>query len=340
MTTLSHREPELLTPVKLCMPDGHLNREAVGWSRHPMHECNLPASLARKKKWNYWAVNSDRLLFSATIADVDILQLGSAYIYERGTHRHLSKSVVRPAGTIVMPETTAGDMVIEHPAMTVALTDEGTGTRIRVEAADFGGMPLRADILVERPAGHETMNVVIPWSDEQFQFTSKQNTLPASGFVELGSERLEFTPPSFGCLDYGRGVWPEETAWNWGAASGVQDGRLVGLNLGGTWTDGTGMTENAICVDGRLTKISEDLRFDYDRGARMKTWRVRTATTDRIDLAFEPEFERIDESGNDERYMRVHQMFGTYSGHITPDESEPIELRGLFGWVEDQEARW
>ena len=140
-------------------------------------------------------------------------------------------------------------------------------------------MRLRADIVLERPAGHETMNVVIPWSDEQFQFTSKQNTLPASGFVELGGERLEFAAPSFGCLDYGRGVWPEKTAWNWGAASGVQDGRLVGLNLGGTWTDGTGMTENAICIDGRLTKICEDLRFEYDRADRMKTWRVRTAET-------------------------------------------------------------
>lgn len=340
MTILSDREPELLAPVMLCMPAGRLNRDAVGWSRHPLHTCNMPSSMPRKKKWNYWAVTSERLLFSATIADVDIVQIGSAYIYERGTHRHLSKSVARPAGTIAMPETTFGDMVIEHPAMTVAITDDGPGTRIRVEAEDFGGERLRAEIVVERPAGHETMNVVIPWSDDQFQFTSKQNTLPASGFVALGGERLEFTAPSFGCLDYGRGVWPEETAWNWGAASGLQDGRLVGLNLGGTWTDGTGMTENAICIDGRLTKVSEELRFEYDRAARMKTWRVRTTETDRIDLAFEPEFERIDESGNDERYMRVHQMFGTYSGRIRPDEGGALEVRGLFGWVEDQEARW
>ena len=65
--------------------------------------------------------------------------------------------------------------------MRVALTDEGSGTRIRVEAGDFGGMRLEADILVERPEGHETLNVVIPWSDVQFQFTSKQNTLAGVG---------------------------------------------------------------------------------------------------------------------------------------------------------------
>ena len=197
----------------------------------------------------------------------------------------------------MIPETVSGDMMIEHPDMRVALTDEGAGTRIRVAAGDFGGMRLEADIVVERPAGHETLNVVIPWSDVQFQFTSKQNTLPASGFVQLGDERLEFASPAFGCLDYGRGVWPEHTVWNWGSASGVQDGRTVGLNLGGQWTDGTGMTENGICVDGRLTKISEDLVFEYDRADMMKPWRVRTAATERIDLRFEPEFERVSESG-------------------------------------------
>src|SRR5207248_1329256 len=154
---------------------------------------------------------------------------------------------------------------------------------------DFGGMRLEADILVERPAGHETLNVVIPWSDAQFQFTSKQNTLPASGFVQLGEEGYEFTAPSFGCLDYGRGVWPEHTRWNWGAASGVEGGRVVGLNLGGQWTDGTGMTENGICVDGRLTKIGEDLTFEYDANDRMKPWRIRSEGTNRVDLVFEPE---------------------------------------------------
>ena len=182
-TALSHDEPELTASVLLCGTDGLLNREAVGWSRHPLHTCNLPSSLARKKKWNYWAVTSNDLLFSATIADVDIFQLAGAYIFDRRTHRHIEKTVIQPANTIAIPETISGDMVIEHPDMRVALTDEGSGTRIRVEARDFGGMRLEADIVVERPEGHETLNVVIPWSDIQFQYTSKQNTLPASGFV-------------------------------------------------------------------------------------------------------------------------------------------------------------
>ncbi len=339
-TASAYEEPELTVPVQLCGPDGRLNRAAVGWSRRPLHVCNLPASLGRKKKWNYWAVNNNEILFSATIADIDIAQTAGVYTFERSTHRHIDKSVVRPAGTIVMPEGVHGDIVIDHPRLRVALTDDGAGTRIRASAEDFGGMRLEADIVVARPVGHETLNVVIPWTDRQFQYTSKQNTLPARGWLQLGEERFEFSESSYGCLDYGRGVWPEHTVWNWGAASGVQGGRTIGLNLGGQWTDGTGMNENGICVDGRLTKIHEDLVFTYDRTAMMKPWRVRTAVTDIVDLTFEPEYERIAESGNAERYMNVHQMFGRYSGSVTTEAGERIRLRDLFGWIEDQDARW
>jgi hypothetical protein len=336
-----HSEPEITAPVPLCGPDGLLNREAVGWSRHPLHRCNLPASLARKKKWNYWAVTSDQLLFSATIADIDSLQLAGAYVFDRRTKRHIEKTVIQPPDTLVIPETVAGDMLVDHEAMRVSLTDEGSGTRIRVESGDFGGVPLEADIAVERPEEHQTLNVVIPWSDIQFQYTSKQNTLPASGFVQLGDERLEFEQPAFGCLDYGRGVWPEHTVWNWGSASGVQAGHTVGLNLGGQWTDGTGMTENGICVDGRLTKISEDVVFEYAREDMMKPWRARAAVTGRIDLQFKPEFMRTSESGSREgNFSSAHQVFGTYSGRITSDGGEPLELRDLFGWIEEHEARW
>ena len=337
----STSEPELTAPVLLCGPDGRFNPAAIGWSRHPLHTCNLAHSLQRKKKWNYWAVTNNDLLFSATIADMERLQMCGAYLYDRKTRRTIERAVSIAPGTIAVPETVSGDMVIDHPALRVALTDEGLGTRIRVDAANFGGQRLEADILVERPQGHETLNVVIPWNDLQTQFTSKQNTLPASGYIQLGDERFELAAPAFGCLDYGRGVWPLHTTWNWGAASGVQDGKTIGFNLGGLWTDGTGMTENGLCIDGRLTKIGEDLAIEYDRANWMKPWRVRTKKSAFIDLVFEPEFERAGQNGNRESWFtEVHQMFGCYSGRILPDDGPPIEVRDLFGWIEEHEARW
>lgn len=48
----------------------------------------------------------------------------------------------------------------------------------------------------------------------------------------------------------------------------------MGLQLGGKWTVGTGMTENALCVDGRLTKIGEELDWGYSDF--LGPWTVRT----------------------------------------------------------------
>jgi hypothetical protein len=73
----------------------------------------------------------------------------------------------------------------------------------------------------------------------------------------------------------------------------------------------------------------------------MKPWCVRTAVTEQVNLVFEPEFERVSTSGKrDGFFTDAHQMFGCYSGRITPDGGEPIELREMFGWIEDHEARW
>jgi hypothetical protein len=335
-----HDERELTRAVDLCLPDGRLNHGAVGWSRHPLHRCNLPESLGRKKRWNYWCITDGDVLFSVTVADIDLAQLAFVYVYDIATKQFGEKTVVAAAGSVPMPETPAGEVVFGHDEMRVAMTDEGSATRIRVDCADFNGARLRADVLIERPDGHETLNVVIPWDDEQFQFTSKQNTLPVSGELRWGERSYALDTAAYSCLDFGRGVWPHETRWNWGAASGEQDGRLVGLNLGGGWTDGTGMTENAICVDGRLTKISEDLRFDYLHDDLMAPWRVSTAVTGCVDLHFNPLYERIAKGGNDAYFSEVHQLFGHYDGSVTPDGGEAIAIRQMFGWIESHDARW
>jgi hypothetical protein len=253
----------------------------------------------------------------------------------------ISKAVSVPFARLPMPETVHEDAKFRHKRIRVSLKDDGANVSIKANARSFGGQPLRADIAITRPAGHETLNVVIPWSHNRFQFTSKQNTLPASGVVEIGDERFEFEAgKSFAVLDYGRGVWRYNTFWNWGAASGVQDGRTIGLNIGGGWTDGTGMTENGFCIDGRLHKIHTDLAFDYDHADCTKPWRIRTPESDRLDLRFDPFFERVDRTNLLILKSHVNQVFGYYSGTFVTEDGERISLDGLLGWVEQQNARW
>jgi hypothetical protein len=73
----------------------------------------------------------------------------------------------------------------------------------------------------------------------------------------------------------------------------------------------------------------------------MKPWRVRTAVTDAVDLTFDPEYQRKSEAGDrSAMFVATDQMFGTYSGRVRPDGEAPLQLSGLFGWIEDHEARW
>jgi hypothetical protein len=160
--------------------------------------------------------------------------------------------------------------------------------------------------------------------------------------VRAGGVTYPFGPDeqAFGCLDFGRGVWPADCAWNWASASGLQDGHVLGLQLGGLWTDGTGMTENALCVDGRLHKLHEDVVFTYDRRDFMAPWTIRTPASDRVDLTFAPFFERTNRVELGIARSEVHQMFGRFSGAVVTGDGTRIRIVDMVGWAEEHRARW
>src|SRR5574337_122618 len=91
-----------------------------------------------------------------------------------------------------------------------------------------------------------------------------------------------------GVQDFGRGIWPYRSWWNWGVSTGVQDGQRIGINMGPKWTTGTGSNENAICLDGRLHKVMEDLQWRYDPRAPERPWHVRSTHSDVVDLTMRP----------------------------------------------------
>jgi hypothetical protein len=216
----------------------------------------------------------------------------------------------------------------------MSFTEEPRGTRLRAACPDFD-----ADVFVHRPDGHESLGVVIPWGETRFQYTNKDVARPAEGTVTWQGRTYDFGA-SWGCLDYGRGKWPYRTQWNWGAGAGVTGGATVGLQLGGKWTDGTGMTENALCVDGRLSKISEELIWMYDTGDWMRPWTIRTPASDRVDLTFTPSYDKVTRLNLGVASQSVDQCFGVYSGSVVPDGGERVTVGEVFGWAEEATWRW
>jgi hypothetical protein len=341
---------ELKTPIQLCDPGrpGRLNPAAVGWSRRPIQRCNLSRRWPRKKRWNYWAFTTETHLFSMTVSNIDYIGLAFLYVVDFEAETVIEETIVSPLGRgCDLPETVDEDVHFVGKTLELSMrhSADASGRHKVAFAADmptFGGKGLSARLDALYPIDHDTLNVVIPWDDKRFQFTAKHNTLPVTGSVEVGDDApIEFgSEQSFATLDFGRGVWPTRCVWNWGSASGLRDGRTIGLNLGGKWTDGTGQTENGVCIDGVLAKNDHDLLWDYDPADWMRPWRIKSPTNDDIDVEFTP---RVDRAASTNAILikpQVHQLLGTYSGCVRDAEGRLVRFENLIGWAEEHRAVW
>ena len=125
--------------------------------------------------------------------------------------------------------------------------------------------------------------------------------------------------------------------WNWGAGSGRTDGRTIGLQVGGRWTDGTGSVENSLLVDGHLSKISEELVWTYDTGDWLSPWRVTGAAAD---LSFSPFHLRRSVTDLLLFASRTHQCFGHWSGRVRDDSGTWVRVADVVEWAEDVRNRW
>src|SRR5262249_25122691 len=142
---------------------------------------------------------------------------------------------VRPMGLpFRMPDTPRGDIALSARRLDLALRasgPRGDDLHIEGEARTLLGTKISFDVSVERPPQHETVNVLVPWDDTRFQFTSKQQGLPARGVVRIDGREIRFDrdDDAFACLDFGRGRWPSRIEWCWAFASGRCGGRTIGL---------------------------------------------------------------------------------------------------------------
>jgi hypothetical protein len=339
--TASHYvERELTAPADLCDARGRLNPAAVGWSRRPLVRANLAGHWPRKKRWNFWNWIGPELVFSATLADIDLGGFCAFALTDFASGETLrGTSLVRP-GRLALAEEVEASFGFEGGGIRYENRIDGDDLAVRFRGRAQGGVELSADFRVLRPLRHESLNVVVPWSATRFQLNSKHAGLPCAGEVRAGDRVYRLDPETcFGVQDWGRGIWPYRSFWNWGVATGRQGGHLLGVNFGAKWTTGTGSNENGILLDGRLHKLSEDLRWDYDPGDWMKPWRVRAEHSGALDLVLEPF--ALQRSSLDLGLLATGGAcaFGRWRGRLVVDGRE-LAVDGLLGWAEEFSHRW
>ena len=344
-TVMRTHEREITEPVHLCLPGGRLlDPAARGWSRAPHHDCNLAGAWGRTKRWDYWAVLTPTHALSVTYADVDYLGITDVWWVDLRTGRTGGRNRSVPGAPGIRLPDRPGTQPLRSASrhQVLDLTDDGTGTRLSAAWTEPDGSPARLDVVVELPPGHESLNVVIPWSDRTFQFTSKHQARPARGELVIGDERIELGTgtEAWGVLDVGRGRWPYSTRWNWGGGAGTAaTGEVIGIQIGGKWTEGTGFTENGIIVDGRLHKLGDELAWYYDWDRPMAPWRV-VDPGGRMDLTLTPTYDKHTRIEALVLGTEVHQVFGTWAGTVVTDDGAELVVDGILGFAEESRSRW
>lgn len=349
-TTGTH-ERELTAAVDLATPDGRrLDPQAIGWSRVPLHRANLRGGWGRNKRWDYWAILAGDLAVSCVYADVDYLGLAEVWWVDLATGRTGGRGIAAPFGIgMGLPDVPGTaplriDLPWFHLDISGVASPSGAGrTRITARWREKGGEQGRLDASVELPVGHESLNVVVPWSSRRFQYTSKHQARPVRGRLSVGERTRDFGAAhgdAWAVLDVGRGRWPYRTAWNWGSGAGrLADGRVLGLQIGGRWTEGTGCTENGVIVDGRLTKLGRELRWSYDWDRPLRPWRVEDPGG-RLSLELTPRHDKHTRFDALALRTEVHQVFGSWSGSFVTDDGEVLLFDDLQGFAEESRSRW
>lgn len=328
-------EREITSPVDLCTPRGRLDPAAVGWTRSQLHRTAL-RGWGRRKRWEYWGLMTPTHVVGLTVSSLDYAALHQVWVLDRATGAEVDAVGVVPlARGARLPET-----LDEGPAVGVA-----RDLALRFEPVE-GGTRLRArtprielDVVAGRLPHHEAMGVVVPWSPRLFQYTVKDVTRPLRGSLTVDGTTVP-VEDAWAVLDHGRGRWPYVMRWNWGAGSGVVEGRVIGVQVGGRWTDGTGSTENALVVDGRVHKNGDELVWRYDRHDWTAPWQVHDAARERVDLTFTPFHERVSRTNLLVVASETHQCFGTWHGWMTVDDGERVRVDGVEGWAEEARNRW
>jgi len=341
---------ELTQSSALLQTNGHLAQ--VGWSRHPMLDCNLENAhfyslrflqRFRIKRWDYYAVFSPERFFSATIADLGYAGNIFVYTIDFGSGELIENSLIVPLGKgIFLPRnSTTGKSLFTNNRVSLQFSVLDDHRRLSVDWENFhNGENLKAEITLKTKPADESMNIVIPIGNNRFYYNRKINCMPASGKITFGNQ-TEFLEPetSIGSLDWGRGVWEYQSFWNWASASGyLPDGSTIGLNFGHGFGDLSQAGENAIILDNRIHKL-DTVRFDYDQKDFMQPWHF-SDNENRLDLKFIPIKERMAESNLGIITSEVHQLFGHYNGYAIADDGERIEIVNLLGFAEEHHARW
>ncbi len=343
------------TPERMVGRDGMIR---FGTFRRPFEDPNIldaplapwgpvPAALRRLrlKEWQHYGIITPEKYFGMVIFDAKFMGVSFVYCYDRGK-KILFEHSRQGGGKSAKVAGQLYDDRCEFRQRGYLLRFENRLERghhlISLDISSRKGIPaMRGEFRLEEDLDRmEPLVQVSPIKPWRPLYTHKA-ALPASGWAEVGGERVELDPSrDIALMDEQKTYYPYFSFWEWSTGAARDErGRIIAFNLcrnmikGDEWAN-----ENCLWVDGRISLLSA-ARFTFDKGEVMRPWRMRT-TDGRVELAFRPQGERAQRINLGLVRSDFHQPFGLYEGCLTDDGGMRHALRDAFGLAEYHLTRY
>jgi hypothetical protein len=333
-------EREITAEVELCRPDGTLNPDAVGWTRHPLHDTSRIGrgrrGWGRAKRWEYWAVTTPTHLIGVTVSSLDYAGVYAVWVHDRRSGETVSHDVIDPLARGASLPARLGDDPARASAggLTIAIEAASGGTRLTVDGPR--GAARRPCAAPRRPRGHGSRRAVVGTA---VPVDGQGRRAPGAGAV-CGSTGWNTPSPTVtrGRCSTTAGVVGRMPFTGTGVPGRVSS--MVGSS--GCRSAGAGPTAPArprtrSSSTAGCTRSARSCPGRYDTRDWLAPWRVRG---DLADLTFTPFWNHSSATNLGILAQRANQCFGHWSGWMRDDAGEPVSVDGVLGWAEDVHNRW
>lgn len=307
----------------------------------------IKANSLRIKEWDYYYVGNKRFGIALTIADNSYMSMVSVSFLDFIKKEDETQSVIKffSKGKLNLPSTSKeGDLKVTYKNVEIAFLHEKDRRHLTLLYKAFKDeKDLRADIYLTE-TNEDSMVIATPFMKKRhFYYNQKINLLAANGYVKYGDDYFDFTPDSYGVLDWGRGVWTYKNTWYWASMNGETSKKeKIGFNLGYGFGDTSKASENMFFYNNSSFKLN-DVRFNIPIDSKGKydylsPWSMVSESGD-INITFNPVLNRKANMNFVILASIQNQVFGTYSGYVIV-EGKKISFEDVPGFAERVFNKW
>ena len=342
------RQTEYIHETPLLSENGTLL--AKGWARKNVfrYDRNRVRHVMRRKEWDFYQISDGHTMLQISFANISLGGYASVALVDLKTGKTLVSDMAPFVGgkdKYALPARGDAPNYVNFRIGKARFT-ANTGAERRTLLYENGDV--QAEITMEILPGLENITTVLPFEGypDRYFMTTKQNCMPCEGTVRSGEQCWTFSKPdSFCVLDWGRVCTPYSLVWYGGNGSGwLKDAKgerhLFGFEI--TWGigDESNATETCVFFDGKAHKIGAvDVETFPKPDKYMHPWRF-ISEDGRFNLTMKPFYDHHSDLNVGVMRMHSHQVHGLWSGTVTLDDGQILEIRDFYAFCEYVENRW